>query len=87
MKKNKLYTANRWNQPAFMVDRQRHNIFDGFTWGQSSQMSNNPFGVNLDMKIGYGGFSLYMRGAITPLLNKDVAPKCFPLTIGMGIGL
>ena len=53
----------------------------------SDDININPFGVNLDMKIGYGGFSLYMRGAITPLLNKDVAPKCFPLTIGMGIGL
>lgn len=48
MKKNKLYTANKWNQPAFMVDRQRHNIYDGLTWGQSSQMNNNPFGINLN---------------------------------------
>jgi len=47
MKKNKLYIANRWNQPAFMVDRQRHNIFDGLTLGQSSQMNSNPFGVSL----------------------------------------
>lgn len=48
MKKNKLYTVNRWNQPAFMVDRQRHNIFDGFTFGQSSQIDNNPFGVSFN---------------------------------------
>lgn len=45
MKKNKLYTANRWNQPAFMPDRVGHNIFDGFTLGQSQQMNINPFGV------------------------------------------
>ena len=53
----------------------------------SDDININPFGVNLDMKIGYGGFSLYMRGAITPLLNNEVAPKCFPLTIGAGIEL
>lgn len=46
MKKDKLYTANRWNQPAFMVDRQRHNIFDGF--GTSQMNSSNPFGVSLN---------------------------------------
>lgn len=30
-KKNKLYTANRWNQPLFAqnVDRENYNIFDG----------------------------------------------------------
>ena len=48
MKKNRLYTLNKWNQPASMVDRQRHNIFDGFTFGQSSQMNSTPFGVNFN---------------------------------------
>ena len=30
-KKNKLYTANKWNQPLFAqgVDREHQNIFDG----------------------------------------------------------
>ena len=32
-KKNKLYTANKWNQPLFAlgVDRKYQNIFDGLT--------------------------------------------------------
>lgn len=31
-KKNKLYTANKWNQPLFAqgVDREHQNVFDGF---------------------------------------------------------
>lgn len=31
-KKNKLYTANKWNQPLFAkdIDREHQNIFDGF---------------------------------------------------------
>ena len=56
MKKNKLYTFHR-GMPAFMVDRETHNIFDGLTLGQSSLMTNksllgnsnnsNPFGIKL----------------------------------------
>lgn len=38
-KKDKLYTANRFNQPLFQPDRERNNIFDGLTPGQSSQMN------------------------------------------------
>lgn len=46
-KKDKLYTANRFNQPLFMPDRERNNIFDGLTFGQSSlmQQNSNPFGI------------------------------------------
>lgn len=31
-KKNKLYTANKWNQPLFVkgIDREHQNVFDGF---------------------------------------------------------
>lgn len=31
-KKNKLYTANKWNQPLFAkgIDREHQNVFDGF---------------------------------------------------------
>lgn len=38
-KKNKLYTANRWNQPLFAqgIDREHQNIFDGLL---SSNMQN-----------------------------------------------
>ena len=40
-KKDKLYTANRFNQPLFQPDRERNNIFDGLTTGQSSQMNTS----------------------------------------------
>lgn len=53
----------------------------------SDDININPYGLNLDLKIGYGGFIFYMRGAITPLLKKDIAPKCFPLSVGVGIAL
>ena len=41
MKKNKLYTVNKWNQPAFMPER---NLFP-------EGGSTNPFGVNLSAPI------------------------------------
>ena len=46
MKKNKLYTANRWNQPAFMSDKK--NLF---AWGDFVQTiggKRNPNGYIVD---------------------------------------
>lgn len=59
-KKNKLYTANQWNQPLFAqgVDRENHNIFDGldssrlnsFFTNQNSNVTgslvDNPYNFN-----------------------------------------
>lgn len=41
-KKNKLYTANKWNQPLFAlgVDRKYQNIFDGLTDSNLNRDSN-----------------------------------------------
>lgn len=54
-KKNKLYTANRWNQPLFAqgIDREHQNIFDGLL---SSSIQNigttsvlgNPTKIDVD---------------------------------------
>jgi len=30
---------------------------------------------------------LYARAGVTPLLNKTKAPKCYPMTIGLGFRL
>ena len=70
MKKNKLYIANKWNRPAFMVDREHHNIFDGLTIGQSSLMTNksllgnnnnsNPFGVSLKPPTLFSPYNSWM---------------------------
>lgn len=55
MKKNRLYTANRWNQPAFMVDRKHHNIYDG--WQDSyleraiQDRSTNPWNYADDVDL------------------------------------
>ncbi len=40
MKKNKLYTVNRFNKPMFMGNRETQNIFDGF---DLSKMARNYF--------------------------------------------
>lgn len=55
-KKNKLYTANKWNQPLFAqgVDREHQNIFDGLfssTLNNSSslqwdKLASNAYGAN-----------------------------------------
>lgn len=45
MKRNKLYTANKWNKPLFAtgIDRERQNIFDGLNGSYLS----NPFAGGL----------------------------------------
>lgn len=52
MRSNKLYTVNKWNKPAFMVDRTHQNIFDGLNLTPNQMqrlkmqnMSTNPGGV------------------------------------------
>lgn len=47
MKKNKLYTVNKWNRPIFAtdIDRTHQNVFDGM------------FGSNLNTGGGSGGFN------------------------------
>ena len=63
-KKNKLYTANKWNKPLFAqgVDREHQNIFDGLfssTLNNSSslqwdKLASNAYGANYGDK----GFTL-----------------------------
>ncbi len=45
-KKNKLYTANKWNQPLFAqgVDREHQNIFDGYNFSYLNNVNANSFG-------------------------------------------
>ena len=44
-KTDKLYTANKWNQPLFAdVDRDKQNIFDGLN---GSTMQNSPMGLSV----------------------------------------
>lgn len=54
-KKNKLYTANKWNQPLFAqgVDREHQNVFDGFfsstlntSLSNQGLLSGNSSGLN-----------------------------------------
>lgn len=56
-------------------------------FGETSDINLNPIGINLQINAGYGSFMLYMRSAITPLLNSDKAPKCYPFAFGIGIRL
>lgn len=63
-KKDKLYTANKWNKPLFAqgIDREHQNIFDGFfssTLSNSSslqwdKLASNAYGAN----YGDNGFTL-----------------------------
>jgi hypothetical protein len=52
----------------------------------TKDLNVNPFGVGLDAHIGYGNVSIYIHSDITPLFNTGRAPRCFPLSIGWGLG-
>ena len=57
MKRNRLYTANKWNKPLFALDldRKYQNIYDGF-FGSSSNL-NSSSGYNV-----YNNLGSYIQG-------------------------
>lgn len=46
----------------------------------------NPIGINLDVQVGYAEFAVFMRTALTPLMNTSCSPKAYPTSIGLAIG-
>lgn len=51
----------------------------------SRDLNMRPLAVNAEVNIGYKNLTIYMRQSLTPLLDTNFAPKCYPLTIGFGI--
>ncbi len=54
---------------------------------QATDINMNPVGLGLDLRAGYGMVMLYARTSLTPLLKSERAPKCYPVSIGLGIRL
>jgi len=53
---------------------------------ETKDINMNPVGANIEMLVNVGAFQLYGRAAITPLLKRNSAPTCYPVSIGAGIG-
>lgn len=53
----------------------------------SDDLNMNPVGLNLEAHVGYDGFVLGLRTALTPLLNTSSAPRCYPVSMTLGIKL
>lgn len=53
----------------------------------TGDLNMNPFGLNLEAHVGYGGVVLSLRTALTPLLNSSVGPKCYPVSMTLGLKL
>lgn len=68
----------RWN------DHSRYFIGKNKTT-ETGDINMNPVGLNLDIRAGYGCLMIYARTALTPLLKTSVAPKCYPVSFGLGI--
>ena len=51
----------------------------------SRDINMKSLGINAELSVGYGVVSLFMRESLTPLLDTKLAPKCYPLTIGIGL--
>lgn len=45
----------------------------------------NPFRYGVSARIGYGGISLYANYNLSPLFQSNLAPKVFPLSLGINI--
>ena len=52
---------------------------------QATDINMNPVGLGLDLRAGYGMVMLYARTSLTPLLKSALAPKCYPVSIGLGL--
>lgn len=68
----------RWHE------RSRY-VVNGDKCTSASDINLNPVGLSLDLRAGYGAIVVYTRTALTPLLKTANAPKCYPVSIGMGI--
>lgn len=68
----------RWHE------RSRY-VVNGDKRTSASDINLNPVGLSLDLRAGYGAIVVYTRTALTPLLKTANAPKCYPVSIGMGI--
>lgn len=65
-----------------------HSRFKGGASGTitpTSDLNMNPVGLNLEAQVGFSSFVVSLRTALTPLMNTDVAPRCYP--VGLTIGL
>ena len=83
---NKLYMALG---PGMEIRKSEHSRYfiDNNKYTETSDVNLNPIGFNIQGYCGYGDMMIYFRSAITPLLNSNKAPKCFPVSIGLGFSL
>lgn len=70
----------RWN------DHSRYRVGKNKTT-ESSDINMNPIGLDLNLRVGFGALVIYTRMGLTPLLKTSVAPKCYPVSLGLGICL
>jgi hypothetical protein len=54
---------------------------------ETNNVNMNPVGLNVQGYCGFGDVMIYFRSDITPLMNTSKAPKCYPLSIGLGFVL
>ena len=55
------------------------------TYTETEDINLKPLGLNLEMRMGYGFLMLYGRVGLTPLLKTSSAPKCYSVSLGMGL--
>lgn len=63
----------------YKTDKGRHSV--------TKDLNINSVGLGADAHVGYMGITLYIHSDITPLFNTDRAPKCYPVSVGIGFGL
>ncbi len=67
-----------------------HSRFKGGKSGTitpAGDINMNHVGLNLEAHVGYGGLVIGLRTALTPLLNTSSAPRCYPVSMTVGLKL
>lgn len=66
------------------TDRARYITNDKRKKTITKDINMKPLAINVEANIGFGTMCLYIRQSLTPLMETDIAPTCYPLAIGIG---
>lgn len=75
--------------PGIEIRKSEHSRYfiDDNKTTETDNVNLNPVGLNIQGYCGFSKIMIYFRSDITPLMSVDKAPKCYPLSVGLGFVL
>lgn len=60
-------------------------VYKGKSYTETEDLNLNNFGIGWNLNIGYGPLIVYTSISSGTLMKKDIAPKCYPFSLGVGV--